>query len=124
MRQGYAAYQQAQVKIESGQQIEYRLLGQVTGALLKAEEGQGSLQDRINAILWNDRVWNAFNCDLREPGNRLPQGLKNSLISLAQWVARESQLAIDGKADLRALINVNRQVMEGLQDQFRLAKAS
>jgi len=124
MRQGYAAYKSAQKQTESHQQIEYRLLGQVTSALLKAREADASLQDRLNAILWNNKVWDAFLCDLSEPGNNLPEGLKNSLIQLARWVAKETELAIEGKAGLDAMINVNRQIMEGLQDQFRLAEAS
>ena len=117
MRQGYAAYSNVQTKTESHQQIEYRLLGQVTAALRKA-------QDKLNAALWNGKVWNAFLCDLSEPGNHLPDQLKKSLIQLAHWVAHETKLVIDGKAELTAMINVNRQIMEGLQDQFRLAEAS
>ncbi|WP_420404653.1 flagellar biosynthesis regulator FlaF [Nisaea sp.] len=124
MRQGYAAYKSVQKQTESHQQVEYRLLGQVTSALLKAKEDGGELQDRLNAILWNGKVWNAFLCDLSEPGNKLPDGLKKSLIQLAHWVSKETELAIDGKAGLDAMINVNRQIMEGLQDQFRLAEAS
>ena len=123
MRQGYAAYSNVQTKTESHQQIEYRLLGQVTAALRKAQEDTAPLQDKLNAALWNGKVWNAFLCDLSEPGNHLPDQLKKSLIQLAHWVAHETKLVIDGKAELTAMINVNRQIMEGLQDQFRLAEA-
>ncbi|UUX50499.1 flagellar biosynthesis regulator FlaF [Nisaea acidiphila] len=124
MRQGYAAYSSVQKQTESHQQVEYRLLGQVTSALLKAQDTECTLQDRLNAVLWNGKVWDAFLCDLSEPGNQLPQGLKTSLIQLAHWVARETELAIETNVGLDALINVNRQIMEGLQDQFRLAEAS
>ena len=124
MRQGYSAYSSVQKQTETPQQVEYRLLGQVTTALRKAQKAETGLQERLSAILWNGKVWDAFLCDLSEPGNNLPDSLKNSLIQLAQWVARETELAIEGKAELDAMINVNRQIMEGLQDQFRLAEAS
>lgn len=124
MRQGYSAYSRVQKQTETPQQVEYRLLGQVTTALRKAQRMDTGLQDRLNAILWNGKVWDAFLCDLSEPGNSLPEGLKNSLIQLAKWVARETELAIEGRAELDAMINVNRQIMDGLQDQFRLAEAS
>ncbi|WP_323795948.1 flagellar biosynthesis regulator FlaF [Nisaea sp.] len=124
MRRGYAAYSKVQTKTESPQQIEYRLLGQVTSALRKAQEDTATLQDKLNAALWNGKVWDAFLCDLSEPGNTLPDQLKNSLMQLARWVALETDLVIEGKAELNAMINVNRQIMEGLQDQFRLAEAS
>lgn len=124
MRRGYAAYSNVQSTTESPQQIEYRLLGQVTSAMRKAQEDSATLQDRLNAVLWNAKVWDAFLCDLSEPGNHLPEPLRKSLIQLARWVAQETELAIEGKAELTAMINVNRQIMEGLQDQFRLAEAS
>lgn len=123
MSKGYAAYSRVQTQTETPQQVEYRLLGQVTSALRKVEEEDRPLQDRLNAILWNGKVWDAFLCDLSEPGNQLPDSLKQSLIQLARWVARETELAINGEAGLKALINVNRQIMDGLQDQFRLANA-
>ena len=124
MGAGYAAYSNIQAKTETPQQIEYRLLAQVTAALRKAQEDTATLQDRLNAALWNGKVWNAFLCDLSETGNTLPDQLKNSLIQLARWVAHETALVIEGKAELTAMINVNRQIMEGLQDQVRFGRAS
>ena len=124
MREGYAAYSNIQAKTETSQQIEYRLLAQVTAAMRKAQEETATLQDRLNAVLWNEKVWNAFLCDLSETGNTLPDQLKNSLIQLARWVVCETALVIEGKAELTAMINVNRQIMEGLQDQVRFGQAS
>lgn len=113
--QGYAAYAKAQNTTGSHRDTEYRLLGAVTGALVRAQDGDGTLQDRVKAVLWNDKVWNAFMCDLGSPENRLPKALKGALLSLAIWVSKETQRVLDNEADLAGLININRQIMEGLR---------
>jgi flagellar biosynthesis activator protein FlaF len=113
--QGYAAYAKNQTTTGSHRDTEYRLLGAVTGALVRARDTEISLQDKIKAVLWNDKVWNAFMCDLGSPDNTLPKALKGALMSLAIWVTKETQRILDNEADLDGLININRQIMEGLR---------
>jgi flagellar protein FlaF len=54
-------------------------------------------------------------CDLGSAENNLPKALKGALISLAIWVAKETQRILDNEVDLNGLININRQIMEGLR---------
>ncbi len=122
--QGYSAYTKVQATTGSHRDTEYRLLGAVTGALVRARDTETSLQDKIKAVLWNDRVWNAFMCDLGSPENHLPKPLKGALMSLALWVTKETQRILDNDADLEALINVNRQIMEGLRPKQQPAMAA
>jgi flagellar biosynthesis activator protein FlaF len=60
--QGYGAYRRTQgaVATQNGRDLEYRLLAQVTGALIKARDGMATLQERLNAILRNEKVWGVF----------------------------------------------------------------
>lgn len=119
---GYSAYRQVQGTVQTNRDMEFRLLGQVTGALIRARDGEGTMQDRYNAILWNEKVWDAFFCDLSEPGNHLPDTLKNNLIQLAHWVTRETRLAIEDESlSLESLVTVNREIMEGLKSQPAMA---
>ncbi len=122
--QGYSAYTRVQATTSSHRDTEYRLLGAVTGALVRARDDETSLQEKIKAVLWNDRVWNAFMCDLGSPENNLPKPLKGALMSLAIWVTKETQRILDNDADLEALINVNRQIMEGLRPKQQTAMAA
>jgi len=122
--QGYAAYTKTQATTGSYRDTEYRLLGAVTGALVRAKDENIALQEKIKAVLWNDKVWNAFMCDLGSPENTLPKPLKGALLSLAIWVAKETQRILDNEADLDALINVNRQIMEGLRPKQQPAMAA
>ena len=113
--QGYAAYAKTQASTGSDRETEYRLLGAVTGALVRARDTETTLQEKVKAVLWNDKVWNAFMCDLGSAENNLPKALKGALISLAIWVAKETQRILDNEVDLNGLININRQIMEGLR---------
>ena len=113
--QGYAAYAKTQATTASDRETEYRLLGAVTGALVRARDTETTLQEKVKAVLWNDKIWNAFMCDLGSAENNLPKPLKGALMSLAIWVAKETQRILDNEVDLNGLININRQIMEGLR---------
>ena len=68
---GYAAYAKVQPTNEGYRDLEYKVLGAVTGALIKANEEGTELSDKFNAVLWNEKVWHAFRCDLSSPKNEL-----------------------------------------------------
>lgn len=118
---GYQSYQQSMGVAHNPRDTEYRLIGNVTSALIKASEEDCPLKQKISALLWNQKVWNAFLSDLAHPENVLPEDLKNNLIKLATWVFRETQLVMDDEADFSALINVNKTIMEGLRPQVSAA---
>lgn len=111
----YAAYQSKQTNFEDSRHTEYRLLVQVTAALLAALENPNDLRPRIHAAQWNRDVWAALRIDLMSEANALPQDLKNALISLARWSEDESLRVISGKGDIDSLIEINRNIMAGLK---------
>jgi flagellar protein FlaF len=111
----YVAYGRTQNRVESQRQVEYRLLAQVTGALIAARDEPGDKRKVFDAILWNQRVWDAFLHDLSGDDNRLPIDLRKRLIGICLSVRRETAAIIDGKGNLEALIVVNRNIMEGLR---------
>ena len=117
--QGYNAYRRAQgaTATQNGRDLEYRLLAQVTGALIKAQGGKVSLQDRLNAILRNEKVWGVFLADLNDPNNGLPRDLNGAIASLALWVMNETRLVLDTDAPLDDLILINRQIIAGLKPE-------
>lgn len=110
----YAAYAKAQNTSENTKDIEYRLLGQVTAALLNADEST-QMNKIAESVLWNRDVWAAFRLDLSHTQNGLPEDLKTQLIDLSHWVDRETRDVLDNRSDLKTLIEVNRNIMEGLK---------
>lgn len=58
--QGYAAYAKVQPTNDSHRDLEYRVLGRVTGALIKASADGSALSEVYDAALWNEKVWHVF----------------------------------------------------------------
>jgi flagellar protein FlaF len=111
----YAAYQRMQNVAEDPRAIEYRLLGQVTAALMDAERDPKNAAKLVDAALWNRRVWSAFKVDLLDPGNRLPEALRGKLVSIALWVERETAQILAFKTDVSWVIGINKSIMDGLR---------
>ncbi|SLN77151.1 flagellar biosynthesis regulator FlaF [Oceanibacterium hippocampi] len=108
------AYQQIQKNTGSPRSVEYRLFAQVTRALIEAREMKPYERKFVDAVHWNRQVWNALSNDLSQEANGLPAALRANLISIALWVGKYSSQTMRGDADISALIDVNRNIMEGL----------
>lgn len=111
----YAAYQRVQNIAEDPRAIEYRLLGQVTAALMDADRDSSNGAKIVEAALWNRRVWSAFKVDLLSEANGLPPDLRGKLVSIALFVERETSQILSFKSDLSWVIGINKTIMDGLK---------
>ena|ERR1700761_4401121 len=109
------AYQQAQIATENPRVTEYRLFGQVTGALLNAKESQAAGTPLVEAVDWNRRLWRTLAADCMDDRNSLTQDVRAKIISLSLWVSKYSRRVTREKAPLDPLIEINRTIMQGLQ---------
>ena len=108
------AYRQAQTTTETARETEYRLFAEVTRSLISASTRQERDIEFFKAIDWNRRLWTTLSNDCAIPGNGLPKELRAQIISIGIWVSKYSSEVARGKADMDALIDVNRSIMEGL----------
>ncbi|MDA5193205.1 flagellar biosynthesis regulator FlaF [Govanella unica] len=108
------AYQKAQSATETPRDVEYRLFAQVTSALTRAKEHGTRDGEYVKALDWNRRMWSTFTSDCSAEGNQLPKDLRARIISIGMWVSRYTSDVIRNGADIDALIDVNRAIMEGL----------
>ena len=116
------AYQSAAQRAEDPRQLEYRLFGQVTRALMEAAETPvEDVKTRIDALDWNRRLWNALASDCASDANALPDQLRAHIISLSLWVNRHSSAIMRREEEFSDLIEVNRMVMQGLQPRAEAA---
>jgi flagellar protein FlaF len=112
----YQAYQRTSARAEDPRSTEYRLLGQVTRALIEVQEIEPrEIRKRAEALDWNRRVWSAFAADCANPDNGLPDALRASIISLSIFISKETSTAMRGGGDIETLIDLNRTVMQGLE---------
>jgi flagellar biosynthesis activator protein FlaF len=108
------AYQDAQRVVEDSRQTEYRLFGQVTGALIDIKKTSAKGAPFIEALDWNRRVWQAMANDCMDSRNQLPSPVRAQIISLSMWVARYTRQVVRKKAPIDPLIEINRTIMQGL----------
>ena len=109
------AYQRAAQQAESPRDTEYRLFGQVTGALLNAKQAGAAGAPLVEAVDWNRRLWRTLAADCMDDRNTLTQDVRAKIISLSLWVAKYSRSVTREKAPLDPLIEINRTIMQGLQ---------
>ena len=116
------AYQQAATRAENPREMEYRLFGQVTRALMDASQAPADdIATRIDALDWNRKVWSALATDCSLPDNQLPKDLRAGIISLSLWVGRHSSAVMRKEEDFEPLIDINRTIMQGLAGRVEAA---
>lgn len=109
------AYQNVQLAVEDPRSTEYRLFGQVTGALLDAKNANAQGTPLVEAIDWNRRMWRMLAADCMDDRNALTEDLRAKIVSLSLWVSKYSRQVTRERASLDPLIEVNRTIMQGLQ---------
>ena len=118
----FNAYKQANLAVEKPTQTEYRIFAEITRELEYALSSEAAPADSIKAAFRNSQLWLTLKIDLISEHNKLDRHLKAGLISLAIWVEKENAKAIHGKIDLRPLININKDIMQGLSQSGRPAR--
>ena len=111
----HKAYQNAQTVTEDPRATEYRLFGQVTGALIDAQKKNAGGGPLAEAIDWNRKLWRTLATDCLDDRNQLPKEVRAQIVSLSLWVSKYSKQVQRNRASLDPLINVNRTIMQGLQ---------
>jgi flagellar protein FlaF len=116
------AYQQASARAESPRELEYRLFGQVTRALIDAAACDPlDVKTRMDALDWNRRLWSTLATDCASEENTLPNPVRAQIISLSLWVNRHTSAVMQKTEDFEPLIELNRIIMQGLQGQAAAA---
>ena len=108
-------YTAATARAETPRDLEYRLFGQVTRALVHASTVDASdLATRIDALDWNRRLWSALASDCSDPANALANPMRAQIISLSLFINRHSSAVMRGEETFQDLIDINRMMMQGL----------
>ncbi len=117
---GAARYRQASREAVSARDTEIAAFSAINRLLDSAEDEP----NRIRALGRNHELWSMLVKDLALDTNRLPDAIKGNLLSLGLWSMRYSTLAILQKLPVEPLVEVNRNIAEGLTLQAALAQAT
>ncbi len=109
------AYGAIQKETLTPRSVEYRVFLQITSRLEAAQHANNpKSNDYIAALGDNQLLWNALGSDVASVGNQLPQALKAQIFYLSEFMTKHSGLVRKGEADLHAIIDINKMMMEGL----------
>ena len=88
----------------------------------------GLCNDRLSkadtALHKTHQLWSVLVRDLQSPGNSLPETLKHQLVSLGTWAMMYCTRAIPNDLSVQPLIDVNRNMIDGLRAQSGATKPS
>jgi flagellar biosynthesis activator protein FlaF len=90
------------------------------------ESRSDSLDRRRTALRRNWRLWTIFQASLLDPACELPAAIRSNLLGLANFIDRHTAelLAHGDAAKIDVLVNINRQISEGLLDGQRSGAAA
>lgn len=98
-------------------------------ALLEAarlmEGAKGKPAELLDALRRNWRLWTIFQADLVGADCRLPKEVRGNLIGLSNFIDRQTAKLLGDldPAGIDVLVNINRQIGEGLLEGQRAAAA-
>ena len=113
-------YQKTQTATETPRQTEYRLFAEVTRSLIDAKDCSKLDKKLHEALHWNRQLWSTLATDCAVEGNQLPAQLRAQIVSISIWVGKYSSQVAKGQESLEALIDINKNIMEGLAMQAKL----
>ena len=114
IQHGAARYKQASQITLSARETELAAFASIIRGLEEADNGT----KRIRALGRNHDLWSTLVKDIALDGNLLSQEIKNNLITLGAWSMRYSTHAILQDLPIQPLIDVNRNVAEGIAQQM------
>jgi flagellar biosynthesis activator protein FlaF len=109
------AYQTTQRAAENPRDAEYRLFGQVTGALIDVHKSRATGGSLVNAVNWNRSLWRTLATDCIDEQNQLSKDVRAKIVSLSLFVNKYSKRVMRNGASVEPLIEINRSIMQGLR---------
>lgn len=113
------AYKSVQLDTQDGRALESSLLSKAAVLLKLCQEHwgtEGHAERLDDALRFNQRLWTFFQTELAEESNPLPRELRANLLSLSAFIDKRTfeTMAAPSADKLNVLININRQIAEGL----------
>lgn len=112
-------YQSVQKETMSGRELEAHVLQKAVVILKDCQDkwGESGQFERLDdALRFNQRLWTFFQSELTEEGSQVPKALRQDLLNLSIFIDKRTFdiMAYPEKEKLDILININRNIAEGL----------
>ena len=103
--------------------IEYHAFSRVTGKIRRAIETDAPLGVLGEALTENLTLWRTIAIDIAAPENGLPAQLRAQLFFLFEFTSAHTPKVLKGEADVEALLDINRAIMQGLRPNSTVQEA-
>ncbi|GBR07192.1 flagellar biosynthesis regulator FlaF [Acetobacter oeni] len=112
MKYGIQRYNMGLTNSMSPRQIEAMAFSQAITMLQSAR----TQKDRIHALSMNQKLWSAVLREVGVENNGMPPVLRHDLLKLSVWATRYCVRAMLHKISLKPLIDINRDMLDGLRE--------
>lgn len=110
------AYRSNAAPTRTARDFECDVITQITHRLRQSiGRGPAAFPDLVAALDENRRLWEAFDADVRHPGNPLPPELKARISYLAAFVFQKTGKVLTGEAEALPIVDVNMSIIRGLR---------
>ncbi len=110
------AYSQSGTPVRTDRGTEYDVFARVTQALRNTSAKTN--YPAFAAVLHENRqLWTLLAVDVADANNALPNGLRAQIFYLAEFTLLHTSKVLAGKATVDALVDINTNIMRGLQQQ-------
>lgn len=118
-RSPISAYQSVQKETMGGRDLEAHVLFKAMAKLQECQNAwnEPDLTIRLDeALRYNQKLWTFFQAEMSDANNTLPTAIKQDILNLAKFVDRHTfgVMAEPAQSKLDVLININRNIAEGL----------
>ncbi|QHQ36441.1 flagellar biosynthesis regulator FlaF [Algicella marina] len=112
-----SAYSKANSIAPSDRNAEYNAFARVTASLATQSNSDdpAAFARLSEAVFLNRRLWSILAADAAGDGNRLPDDIRASILSLANFIWKHSQKVLRKEASVEDLIEINTAIMRGLR---------
>jgi len=116
--QAFSAYTTVQKNIETPRGLEYQVFSRITGRLTAAaRKGNAGFPDLVATMHENRMLWDAIALDVAHVDNGYPDDLKGRLFYLSEFTRHQTNLILNGEADVQVLIDINTSIIKGLKGE-------
>ncbi|NHO31684.1 flagellar biosynthesis regulator FlaF [Acetobacter fallax] len=113
MKYGLQRYNQGAANLLSSRQIEAMAFSQAISLLERARDEKA----RLHALSMNQKLWSAVLREMDVQNNGIPDDLRKDLFKLSFWATRYCVRAMLEKISLKPLIDINRDMLDGLREK-------
>ncbi len=111
-------YAQSSAPTRTPRASEYSVIARITHQMRSAAaQGKSGFPELASALHDNRRLWTTLAVDVADSDNPLPADLRSRIIYLAEFTHLHTSKVLNGRANVRPLLEINAAILRGLNTE-------